>query len=184
VSRLLWDLLGDVCQPFYLGVLGLDHSTGTRKAIKHVNKLLLSECCYWEQRCLSPWASLFIWAVLQNRSDMAVYFWERAGESVLSALIGCKILRELSKLESETETKLAMKDLAQRFENLAHDVFGECYQNSESRSFTLLIRKSPGWGGVTCLQMATAADARLFFSHDGIQSLLSQIWWGDMDRST
>ncbi|XP_014832971.1 PREDICTED: transient receptor potential cation channel subfamily M member 4-like [Poecilia mexicana] len=32
--------------------------------------------------------------------------------------------------------------------------------------------------------MATAADARLFFSHDGVQSLLSEIWWGDMERST
>ncbi|XP_071761298.2 transient receptor potential cation channel subfamily M member 4a [Centroberyx gerrardi] len=184
VSRLLWDLLGDVCQPFYYGPLGLDHNTSTRRALKQVNKLLLGECPYRDQRCLSPWASLFIWAVLQNRSDMAVYFWEMANESVLSALSGCKMLRELSKLESETETKLSMKELAQRFENLAHDVFSECYQSSESRSFTLLIRKSPVWGGATCLQMATAADARLCFSHDGVQSLLSQIWWGDMDRST
>ncbi|XP_051242794.1 transient receptor potential cation channel subfamily M member 4a [Dicentrarchus labrax] len=184
VSRLLWDLLGDVCQPFYYGPLGLDHSISTRRALKQVNKMLLGECMYRDQRCLSPWAALFIWAVLQNRSDMAVYFWEMAGESVLSALGGCKILRELSKLESETENKLAMKELAQKFENLAHDVFGECYQSSENRSFTLLIRKSPVWGGATCLQMAIAADARLFFSHDGVQSLLSQIWWGDMERST
>ncbi|XP_037648686.1 transient receptor potential cation channel subfamily M member 4a isoform X1 [Sebastes umbrosus] len=184
VSRLLWDLLGDVCQPFYYGPLGLNHSTSTRRALKQINKMLLGECMYRNQRCLSPWAALFIWAVLQNRSEMAVYFWEMAGESVLSALGGCKILRELSKLESETENKLAMKELAQKFEDLAHDVFGECYQNSESRSFTLLIRKSPVWGGATCLQMATAADARLFFSHDGVQSLLSQIWWGDMERST
>lgn len=94
------------------------------------------------------------------------------------------MLRELSKLENETENKLAMKELAQNLENLAHDVFGECYQSSESRSFTLLIRKSPVWGGATCLQMATAADARLFFSHDGVQSLLSQIWWGDMEQNT
>ncbi|XP_076000430.1 transient receptor potential cation channel subfamily M member 4a [Genypterus blacodes] len=184
VSRLLCDLLGDVCHPFYYEVLRLNQSFSTKRAIKHVNKLLLGECFFREQRCRSPWASLFIWAVLQNRCDMAVYFWEMAGEPVLSALSGCKILRELSKLESETETKLAMKELAQKFENLAHDVFSECYQNSESRSFTLLIRKSPVWGGATCLQMATAADARLFFSHDGIQSLLSQIWWGDMERST
>uniref|UniRef100_A0A671Y7X0 Transient receptor potential cation channel, subfamily M, member 4a n=1 Tax=Sparus aurata TaxID=8175 RepID=A0A671Y7X0_SPAAU len=184
VSRLLWDLLGDVCQPFYYGPLGLEPSTSTRRALKQINKMLLGECVYRDQRCLSPWAALFIWAVLQNRSEMAVYFWEMAGESVLSALGGCKMLRELSKLESETENKVAMKELAQTFENLAHDVFGECYQNSESRSFTLLIRKSPVWGGATCLQMATAADARLFFSHDGVQSLLSQIWWGDMERST
>ncbi|KAK9535884.1 hypothetical protein VZT92_008238 [Zoarces viviparus] len=184
VSRLLWDLLGDVCQPFYYGPLGLNPTTSTRMALKQVNKMLLGECMYQDQRCLSPWAALFIWAILQNRREMAVYFWEMAGESVLSALGGCKMLRELSKLESETETKLAMKELAQTFENLAHDVFGECYQSNESCSFTLLIRKSPVWGGATCLQMATAADARLFFSHDGVQSLLSQIWWGDMERST
>ncbi|XP_054463546.1 transient receptor potential cation channel subfamily M member 4a [Anoplopoma fimbria] len=184
VSRLLWDLLGDICQPFYHGPLGLNPSTSTRKALKQVNKMLLGECMYRDQRCLSPWSALFIWAILQNHHEMAIYFWEMAGESVLSALGGCKMLRELSKLESETETKLAMKELAQKFENLAHDVFGECYQSSETRSFTLLIRKSPVWGGATCLQMATAADARLFFSHDGVQSLLSQIWWGDMERST
>uniref|UniRef100_A0A4W5LTR4 Transient receptor potential cation channel, subfamily M, member 4a n=1 Tax=Hucho hucho TaxID=62062 RepID=A0A4W5LTR4_9TELE len=184
MSRLLWDILGDVCLPFYYSPLRLDQSTSTRRALKHMNKLLLGECLYKEQHCLSPWASLFIWAVLQNRSEMAIYFWEMAGESVLSALAGCKILRELSKLESETETKLSMKELAQKFENLALDVFSECYQSSERRSFTLLIRQSPVWGKATCLQMATSADARHFFSHDGVQSLLSQIWWGDMKRST
>jgi hypothetical protein len=31
---------------------------------------------YRADRCLYPWASLFIWAVLQNYSDMAVFFWE------------------------------------------------------------------------------------------------------------
>lgn len=196
----------------------------------------------------------------------------QAGEPVLSALCGCKMLREISKLEVETETKLSMKELAQKFENLAHgetikpgsplntgpvkiqrrlpycscltsflhivlfkplfmktnaptlpeekkkagsiapfsqaiivweltdypawgahtwgasetetvqlsgsvctcpssppDVFSTCYRSDESRSFTLLIRKSPVWGGTTCLQMGTSADARLFFSHDGVQ---------------
>lgn len=38
----------------------------------------------------------------------------------MSALAGCKILRELSKLEDETESKMAMKKLAQKFEDLAH----------------------------------------------------------------
>ncbi|CAB1342176.1 unnamed protein product, partial [Coregonus sp. 'balchen'] len=88
VSRLLWDILGDVCQPFYYSPLGLDKSTSTWRTLKQVNKLLLGDCPYREQ----------------------LY------------------------------------------------VFSECYQSSESRSFTLLIRQSP--------------------------SLLSQIWWGDMERST
>ncbi|XDV13088.1 hypothetical protein PO909_001584 [Leuciscus waleckii] len=184
VSRVLSEIMEDVCQPFYYGPLGLHQGVSSRKAMKHVNKLLLSESVYRRERCRSPWISLFIWAVLQNRREMSIYFWEMAGESVLSALAGCKMLRELSKLETDTETKLSMKELAQTFENLAHDVFSECYQSNESRSFKLLIRQSPVWGGATCLQMATAAEARLFFSHDGVQTLLSEIWWGDMDSNT
>uniref|UniRef100_A0A671RDV8 Transient receptor potential cation channel subfamily M member 4-like n=1 Tax=Sinocyclocheilus anshuiensis TaxID=1608454 RepID=A0A671RDV8_9TELE len=184
VSRVLSEIMEDVCQPFYYAPLGVEQGWASRKAMTHVNKLLRTESVYRKQRCMSPWIALFIWAVLQNRREMSIYFWEMAGESVLSALAGCKILRELAKLETETETKLSMKELAQTFENLAHDVFSECYQSNESRSFKLLIRQSPVWGSATCLQMATAADARLFFSHDGVQTLLSEIWWGDMDSNT
>ncbi|XP_036936894.1 transient receptor potential cation channel subfamily M member 5-like isoform X2 [Acanthopagrus latus] len=184
VAGVLELLMGDVCQPFYYDALGLEKISSKRRALRRASKLLRGDCFYRRERCLFPWASLFIWAVLQNRSEMATFFWEMAGESVLSALSGCKILRELSKLEVETETKLSMKELAQRFETVAHDVFSSCYQSNEGRSFTLLIRKSPVWGGTTCLQMGMGADARLFFSHDGVQSLLSQIWWGDMERNT
>ncbi|XP_020496309.2 transient receptor potential cation channel subfamily M member 4 [Labrus bergylta] len=184
VEGVLELLMGDVCQPFYYSALGLGQISHRRRALRRVGKLLRGDCMYREKRCLFPWASLFIWAVLQNRSEMAMFFWEMAGESVLSALSGCKMLRELSKLEVQTETELSMKELAQKFENLAHDVFSSCYRSNESRSFTLLIRKSPVWGGTTCLQMGMGADARLFFSHDGVQSLLSQIWWGDMKRNT
>ncbi|KAG9264139.1 transient receptor potential cation channel subfamily M member 4 [Astyanax mexicanus] len=183
VSRLLGELFGGMCQPFYYSVLDLDPGASNRKAAKQLNKLQ-ADGAYGKRSCNHPWASLFIWAVLQNRSEMAIYFWEMAGESVLSALCACKMLRELCKLENETETKLSIKELAQKFETLAHDTFSACYQSSESRSFTLLIRTSPVWGGVTCLQMAMAADARLFFSHDGVQTLLSQIWWGDMNSRT
>ncbi|XP_026064209.1 transient receptor potential cation channel subfamily M member 4 [Carassius auratus] len=184
VSRVLSEIMEDVCQPFYYAPLGVEQGWASRKAMKHVNKLLLTESVYRKQRCMTPWIALFIWAVLQNRREMSIYFWEMAGESVLSALAGCKILRELRELETETEAKLSMKELAQTFENLAHDVFSECYQSNESRSFKLLIRQSTVWGSATCLQMATAADARLFFSHDGVQTLLSEIWWGDMDSNT
>ncbi|CDQ75192.1 unnamed protein product [Oncorhynchus mykiss] len=40
-----------------------------------VNKL----CLYRRQRCLFPWDSQFVWAVLQNLSEMALYFWEMVG---------------------------------------------------------------------------------------------------------
>lgn len=67
------------------------------------------------------------------------------------------------------------------------DVFSSCYRSDESRSFTLLIRKSPVWGGTTCLQMGMSADARLFFSHDGVQVgdfLFSQACLSDTQSRT
>uniref|UniRef100_A0A3Q4HCP1 Transient receptor potential cation channel subfamily M member 4-like n=1 Tax=Neolamprologus brichardi TaxID=32507 RepID=A0A3Q4HCP1_NEOBR len=180
VSGVLELLMGDVCQPLYYKALGLEFTSSKRTSLR----VLRGDSFYRQLRCPYPWASLFLWAVLQNRSEMALFFWEMAGEAVLSALSGCNILRDLSKLEEETETKLSMKELAQKFENLAHDIFSSCYRSDENRSFTLLIRKSPIWGDTTCLQMGMSADARLFFSNDGVQSLLSQIWWGDMKRNT
>ncbi|XP_051959196.1 transient receptor potential cation channel subfamily M member 4-like isoform X1 [Xyrauchen texanus] len=184
VSQLLENLLGDVCLPFYTTLFELDTKSSKRKTFKKAFKLLQESCLYRDIPCKHPWLCLFIWAVLQNRCEMAVFFWEMCGESVLTALGGCKLLRELSKLEIETETKLSMRDLALKFEYMAHDVFSMCYQTKACHSLQLLIRKSQLWGNATCLKMALGADARLFFSHDGVQSLLSQIWWGDMERST
>uniref|UniRef100_A0A8C1QS87 Uncharacterized protein n=1 Tax=Cyprinus carpio TaxID=7962 RepID=A0A8C1QS87_CYPCA len=183
VSLLLENLLGEVCPPFYRHLLKVDAASTRRKALK-VPDLTLEECPYRQVMCKHPWLCLFLWAVLQNRGEMAIFCWEMCGESVLTALGGCKILRELSKLETETDSKLSMKELATKFECMAHDVFSTCYQTKANYSYKLLIRKSNLWGGATCLKMAMAADTRYFFSHDGVQSLLSQIWWGDMERGT
>ncbi|KAK7123104.1 hypothetical protein R3I94_020025 [Phoxinus phoxinus] len=184
VSQLLEHLLGEVCQPIYNSVLKVDTNSTKRKAFKKACQVLQGECDYRKKACDHPWLCLFIWAVLQNRSEMAIFCWEMCGESVLTALGGCKLLRELSKLGIETEAKLSMKELAQKFENMAHDVFSMCYQTKASDSYKLLIRMSKMWGDATCLKMAMAADARIFFSHDGVQSMLSQIWWGEMERGT
>uniref|UniRef100_A0A8C1LGJ9 Transient receptor potential cation channel subfamily M member 4-like n=1 Tax=Cyprinus carpio TaxID=7962 RepID=A0A8C1LGJ9_CYPCA len=184
VSLLLENLLGEVCPPFYRHLLKVDAASTRRKALKKICKVLKEECPYRQVMCKHPWLCLFLWAVLQNRGEMAIFCWEMCGESVLTALGGCKILRELSKLETETDSKLSMKELATKFECMAHDVFSTCYQTKANYSYKLLIRKSNLWGGATCLKMAMAADTRYFFSHDGVQSLLSQIWWGDMERGT
>lgn len=44
--------------------------------IQHINKMVSADCVYRDKSCPSPWETLFIWAVLQNRKEMATYFWE------------------------------------------------------------------------------------------------------------
>ena len=43
----------------------------------------------------------------------------QAEEPVLNALSACKMLQEMSKLESQTDTKLSMEKLAQKFKDKA-----------------------------------------------------------------
>ncbi|XP_061445748.1 transient receptor potential cation channel subfamily M member 4 isoform X2 [Rhineura floridana] len=179
VARILQELLGDVCAPFYAGLQPSGHKgAGSKGSLPNGDPMYRSELSP------NPWTDLFIWAVLLNRREMAMYFWEMAPDAVAGALVAAQMLRELSHLEQEAAEEAAMKDLAMRFENLAIGVFGECYRNSEPRAYKLLVRRSQLWGGATVLQLAHQADARLFFAHDGVQSLLTQNWWGEMDRST
>ncbi|KAF0042856.1 hypothetical protein F2P81_004193 [Scophthalmus maximus] len=123
-----------------------------------------------EERCEHPWRDLFLWAVLQNRQQMANYFWAMGPEAVAAALAGCKILKEMARLESEAESARSMKEA--KYEQFALDVFGECYSNSEDRAYALLVRRTRCWSKSTVLNLATEADAKSFFAHDGVQEKL------------
>ncbi|KYO22149.1 hypothetical protein Y1Q_0000745 [Alligator mississippiensis] len=103
-------------------------------------------------------------------------------EGVAAALAACKIVKEMSRLETETEVARIMKEA--KYEQLAVELFSECYHNSEDRAFALLVRRNQYWSKTTCLHLATEADAKTFFAHDGVQAFLTKIWWGDMSTST
>ncbi|NWU91402.1 TRPM5 protein, partial [Upupa epops] len=177
VSRVLKDFLHDACTGFYQ-----DPRHGGKKRSSKMNTKQLSAPLDMNTKSENPWRDLFIWAVLQNRHKMANYFWAMGQEGVASALAACKILKEMSHLETGTEVARVMKDA--NYEQLAVELFSECYHNSEERAFALLVRKNQYWSKTTCLQLATEADAKSFFAHDGVQAFLTKIWWGDMSTST
>ncbi|VTJ89050.1 Hypothetical predicted protein [Marmota monax] len=209
VSRVLKDFLHDACRGFYQD----SRAAGRRKAVRrgaagvgawavpgalcpHVlqergpakrptgQKWLLD----LNQKSEDPWRDLFLWAVLQNRHEMANYFWAMGQEGVAAALAACKILKEMSHLETEAEVARTMREA--KYEQLAldrarwADLFSECYSNSEDRAFALLVRRNHSWSRTTCLHLATEADAKAFFAHDGVQAFLTKIWWGDMAAGT
>ncbi|XP_019522858.1 PREDICTED: transient receptor potential cation channel subfamily M member 5 [Hipposideros armiger] len=162
VSRVLKDFLHDACRGLYQAERGL-----ARRPTAQKWQLDLS------QKSENPWRDLFLWAVLQNRHEMASYFWAMGQEGVATALAACKILREMAHLETEA-----------KYERLALGLFSECYSNSEDRAFALLVRRNRCWSRTTCLHLATEADTKAFFAHDGVQAFLTKIWWGDMASDT
>ncbi|KAK7801016.1 hypothetical protein U0070_012073 [Myodes glareolus] len=184
VGQVLRTLLGETCAPRYPARNTRDSQLGQDCS---ESAQLLLDCASrpmdvnFEQ---GPWSDLLIWALLLNRAQMAIYFWEKGSNSVASALGACLLLRVMARLEWEAEEATRRKDLAAKFESMSVDLFGECYHNSEERAFRLLLRRCPLWGEATCLQLAMQADARSFFAQDGVQSLLTQKWWGEMDNTT
>ncbi|XP_020938275.1 transient receptor potential cation channel subfamily M member 5 isoform X1 [Sus scrofa] len=269
VSRVLKDFLHDACRGLYQAERGPARRPPGQKGLLDLT-----------QRSENPWRDLFLWAVLQNRHEMATYFWAMGQEGVAAALAACKILKEMAHLETEAA---AGRTLCQaKYEQLAlgehrggaralpetlpegqtapvmgtqlpasgthpagrgprgggshgpaggrpggagrihvaapggwapgraqlaswgqrrragggrawasvavaapsADLFSECYGNSEERAFALLVRRNRSWSRTTCLHLATEADAKAFFAHDGVQAFLTRIWWGDMASGT
>ncbi|KAI4878097.1 hypothetical protein NFI96_027891 [Prochilodus magdalenae] len=161
VSKVLKDFLHDSSKGFYQKLPAERVGKGR---LFHNQKDLPD----LDQLCENPWRDLFLWAVLQNRQKMANYFWAMGPEAVAAALAGCKILKEMAHLESEAESARSMKEA--KYEQFALDLFSECYSNSEDRAYALLVRKTHCWSKSTVLNLATEADAKSFFAHDGVQA--------------
>lgn len=162
VSRVLKDFLHDACRGLYQAERGPARRPTAQKWLLDLS-----------QKSENPWRDLFLWAVLQNRHEMASYFWAMGQEGVATALAACKIFREMAHLETEA-----------KYEQLALGLFSECYSNSEDRAFALLVRRNRCWSRTTCLHLAAEADTKAFFAHDGVQAFLTKIWWGDMASDT
>ncbi|XP_028917337.1 transient receptor potential cation channel subfamily M member 5 [Ornithorhynchus anatinus] len=180
VARVLKDFLRDASRGFYR-----DRRTpGPRRAEKMGAKQPSGPRpdLDMNQKSGNPWRDLFLWAVLQNRHEMANYFWNMGQEGVAAALAACKILKEMARLETEAEAARGMKEA--NYEQLALDLFTECYGNSEEWAFALLVRRNRDWSKTTCLHLAAEADTKAFFAHEGVQAFLTKIWWGDMATST
>ncbi|XP_069752796.1 transient receptor potential cation channel subfamily M member 5 [Narcine bancroftii] len=186
VYKVLKDFLHDACKGIFQEPNCSRKHVGVKKSIAELNSKLRGQKLFsmpdLSQTFENPWRDLFLWAILQNRQELANYFWEMGPEAVPAALAACKILKEMARLESDTETARSMKGA--KYDQLAIDLFSECYANNEDRAFHLLIRKTKYWSKATCLQLATEADTKSFFAHDGVQALLTKIWWGDMSTDT
>ncbi|XP_069052884.1 transient receptor potential cation channel subfamily M member 2 isoform X2 [Lepisosteus oculatus] len=130
-----------------------------------------------------PARDLFLWAILQNRKELAEIAWEQCRDNIAAALAASKILKILAE-EEEGDESDEMKKLADYYEHQAIGVFTECYGRDELRAQKLLTRLSKSWGRTTCLRLALEADNKSFVAQTGVQAFLTTIWWGELTVDT
>ncbi|XP_020835678.1 transient receptor potential cation channel subfamily M member 2 isoform X1 [Phascolarctos cinereus] len=187
VSQVLRELLGDFTQPLYPKP---KHSERPRLslAVPHIklNVQGVSLRSLYKRSpgrvtfTMDPVRDLLIWAIVQNRKELAEIIWAQSQDCIAAALACSKILKELSKEEDDTDSSEEMLTLAEEYEHRAIGVFTECYRKDEERAQKLLIRVSEAWGKTTCLQLALEAKDMKFVSHGGIQAFLTKVWWGQL----
>ncbi|XP_056392757.1 transient receptor potential cation channel subfamily M member 2 isoform X2 [Hyla sarda] len=129
---------------------------------------------------IDPVRDLLIWAIVQNRKEIAEIIWVQCNDCIAAALACSKILKELSKEEEDTDTSEDMIALADDFEQKAIGIFSESYRKDEERALKLLIRVSEAWGQTTCLKLALEAKDMKFVSQGGVQGFLTRVWFGEL----
>uniref|UniRef100_A0A2K5ELM0 Transient receptor potential cation channel subfamily M member 2 n=1 Tax=Aotus nancymaae TaxID=37293 RepID=A0A2K5ELM0_AOTNA len=176
VAQVLRELLGDFTQPLYPWprhsdrprlLLPVPHIKLNVRAV--ARRSSTSDSSGTVTFTWTPSATSSIWAIVQNRGSLPGISWAQSQDCIAAALACCKILKELSKEEEDTDSSEEMLALAEEFEQRAIGVFTECYRKDEERAQKLLIRVSEAWGKTTCLQLALEAKGMKFVSHGGVQ---------------
>uniref|UniRef100_A0A8D2JAJ1 Transient receptor potential cation channel subfamily M member 2 n=1 Tax=Varanus komodoensis TaxID=61221 RepID=A0A8D2JAJ1_VARKO len=187
VSQVLRELLGDFTQQLYP-----KPKTSERHrlsiAVPHIKlnvqgvslRSLYKRSAGRVTFTMDPVRDLLIWAIVQNRKELADIIWAQSQDCIAAALACSKMLKELAKEENDTDSTEEMLALAEEYECRAIGVFTECYRKDEERAQKLLIRVSDAWGKTTCLQLALEAKNMNFVSHGGIQAFLTKVWWGKL----
>ncbi|XP_029999816.1 transient receptor potential cation channel subfamily M member 6 [Sphaeramia orbicularis] len=128
---------------------------------------------------------LFVWAVLQQRQQMALFLWQHGEEALARATVACKLYRSMA---LEARQSSMDDDISERFKTyslefgqLAVDVLDCAFRQNEQMSMKLLTSEMEAWSHFTCLQMAVSSGHRPFVSHSCTQTLLTDLWTGPLN---
>uniref|UniRef100_A0A3Q3XCR1 non-specific serine/threonine protein kinase n=1 Tax=Mola mola TaxID=94237 RepID=A0A3Q3XCR1_MOLML len=128
---------------------------------------------------------LFVWAVLHQRQQMALFLWQHGEEVLARATVACKLYRSMAfeARQSSMDDNIAerFKTYSLVFGQLAVDVLDCAFRQNEQMAMKLLTSEMEAWSHFTCLQMAVSSCHRPFVSHSCTQTLLTDLWTGPLN---
>jgi transient receptor potential cation channel subfamily M protein 3 len=131
-----------------------------------------------------PFNELFMWAVLSKRQKMALLMLQHGPEALVKALMACKLYnsmaREAAEDDLETQVYEDLKNYEMEFENIALGLLDYYYQKDHEMAQQLLTCELQNWSGVTCLNLAVAANHKALLAHPCCQIILGIIWLGGL----
>ncbi|XP_063692912.1 transient receptor potential cation channel subfamily M member-like 2 isoform X2 [Bolinopsis microptera] len=137
-----------------------------------------------------PYDIMVVFACIMQFHDMALLFWGRCKEPIVTGLIAAKINWHLSEFESnklacdEDNAEMLSKQGFQ-FELMACSVMSECYRRFDRKDWTkILTAPRPMVNKMNLIQLAKNISADNFIAESPIQSYLNHTWMGQIHHST
>ncbi|XP_013867494.1 transient receptor potential cation channel subfamily M member 6 isoform X1 [Austrofundulus limnaeus] len=135
--------------------------------------------------CPFNFNDVFVWAVLQQRQQMALFLWQHGEEALARAVVACKLYRSMAfeARQSNMDDNMAerFKAFSLEFGQLAVDVLDCAFRQNEQMAMKLLTSEMEAWSHFTCLQLAVSSCHRPFVSHSCTQTLLTDLWTGPLN---
>ncbi|KAM8866020.1 transient receptor potential cation channel subfamily M member 6 isoform 2-T6 [Synchiropus picturatus] len=128
---------------------------------------------------------LFVWAVLQQRQQMALFLWKHGEEALARATVACKLYRSMAfearQCNLDDNIVERFSSYSREFGQLAVDVLDCAFRQNEQMAMKLLTSEMEAWSHFTCLQMAVSSNNRALVSHSCTQTLLNDLWTGPLN---
>lgn len=127
------------------------HRTTTMQHRWSINETTpLVENIYSEREMLRD---LFLWSVFMNLPEMSKVFLAHMKERICASLIAAKIFKTYSEAVGLIDSRDQLQLHATDFEIYSAKCVEKCYAYSESMSCELLLRETPSFGKVNCMQV-------------------------------
>ncbi|KAK3091760.1 hypothetical protein FSP39_022436 [Pinctada imbricata] len=123
----------------------------------------------------NPFQHLFLWAVLMNRQDMANMCWKHCKDHIATVLVGHALLEAMVSQTNDLEERNVIRENAKCCVNVT--------AVDDKKTSDLLMMPQASWDGLTCIDIAVYSDNKRFLSHTACQSLLNNIWMGNLSTA-
>ncbi|CAF1523557.1 unnamed protein product, partial [Didymodactylos carnosus] len=173
LNEVLADLIGDYMEPLYTSKTKNYLSSSLDACFRKIEKTRTHNDIKLEY----VYRDLFLWSILTHRIEMAKLFLKHMRTRICASLIAAKIIKAIARREYDRAIRNEYEQEANYFVSFAIECLTCCYNNDKEYACELVIREVDMFGGVTCLQVAAAADNKKFLHEETCQVALTNIWY-------
>uniref|UniRef100_A0A914XRN8 Ion transport domain-containing protein n=1 Tax=Plectus sambesii TaxID=2011161 RepID=A0A914XRN8_9BILA len=138
------------------------------------------------QECFDhPFRELFIWAVLFNRKQLALFFWENCDDPLSVALLGCLLCKGMKRKTKKLCEPVAdeFRELKRELQRLAIGIVDQAYLVDRENAMLIVQLPIKTIGNLDSMAVASIARAQAYFNSNCCEQVISKQWKRGFDAS-